>query len=242
MSALTDWLTGIANAIRAKDGTSAPIAHNTFATRIAAIPAGGASIANGLEITEFDASGNPTKVKVHGDTIWPHAFNSAGGGNSSWDWLTEITAPDLVEIKGNGIIYMPANLSTLTLLCTTLGESAIAYNHMTSITLPELPTVGAYAIYGNNALQSLTLPKCVTTTGTRPMSFNVANTTLTTVQLGSIGYPVTALSASTFNNANSVSLVITIYVTPGSQPLAGSPWSATNATIVYRSAVDGSVL
>ena len=74
------------------------------------------------------------------------------------------------------------------------------------------------------------------------MGFSDANTTLTTVQLGSIGYPVTALSVGTFYNATSASLVITVYVTPGSQPLAGSPWSATNATIVYRSAVDGSVL
>ena len=68
------------------------------------------------------------------------------------------------------------------------------------------------------------------------------NSKLETVILGSIGHPVTSINYTAFHRDTQLGLTITIYVTPGAQPLSGSPWGATNATIVYRSTVDGSVL
>ena len=88
------------------------------------------------------------------------------------------------------------------------------------------------------SLITLSLPKCNNYFGQTIMN----NTALQTVQLGSVGFPVTALNVAVFTNCTQLGLTITIYVTPGAQPLASSPWGATNATIVYRSAVDGSVL
>lgn len=67
-------------------------------------------------------------------------------------------------------------------------------------------------------------------------------TSLASAVLGGIGYPVTTISANSFSGCTQAGLTITVYVTPGSQPLAEAPWGATNATIVYRSAVDGGVL
>jgi len=198
---------------------------------------------NGLKITEFDVDMNPTKVEVLGDTIWRRAFASSASGTYPWQLVTEISAPNVTFVAYNGIINMSSLLHLYLPHVTTLSQSAIVGNHaLTNISLPELLSAEQYAIYNNSNVETYYFPKCTTTSGLRPMGFATANTSLVSAQLGSIGYPVTALSVGTFYNATSASLVITVYVTPGSQPLAGSPWNATNATIVYRSAVDGSVL
>lgn len=77
------------------------------------------------------------------------------------------------------------------------------------------------------------------------------DTALKTVQLGSIGHPVTDLtkiSNPIFRGCTQSGLTITIFVNAAdlaSIPTAvtqNSPFGATNATIVYKSSVDGSVL
>ena len=61
-------------------------------------------------------------------------------------------------------------------------------------------------------------------------------TALESVTLGSAGHPVTALTGNyIFKNCTQSGLTITIY-TSGGASLSGSPWGATNATIVYKSA------
>lgn len=64
---------------------------------------------------------------------------------------------------------------------------------------------------------------------------------LKNVQLGRIGNGVVSLS-NTFYGLTQRDLTITIYVDDGTTiPLSGSPWGASNATIVYKSSTDGSV-
>lgn len=67
-------------------------------------------------------------------------------------------------------------------------------------------------------------------------------TSLVTVQVGGIGKAVTSGVANIFQGCTQAGLTITLYVVPGTEPLTNSPWGATNATIVYCSSVDGSVL
>jgi hypothetical protein len=97
---------------------------------------------------------------------------------------------------------------------------------------------GTYLFYKSTAMTSVTCPLF---TSYSTYTFREC-TSLKSAILGSVGYPVTSLTTTSFNVDTQLGLTITIYVTPGAQPLANSPWGATNATIVYRSAVDGSVL
>ena len=68
-------------------------------------------------------------------------------------------------------------------------------------------------------------------------------TALEEAQLGSIGQPVTAMTSLVFDQCKQSNLVITIYVADDATlPLSGSPYGATNATIIYRSATTGEVI
>jgi hypothetical protein len=195
----------------------------------------------GVKITEMDAFYKPTKVVVFGETIWSNAFNSAGSGNGSWDALAEISCPDATVGYDFSFRALPALTSLSLPELTSAPSGSFIYQNpkITTLSIPKLTTAPTYTAYGNTALTDLSLPRVVFSSGTNPLG---GNPSLTTCQLGSIGYAVTALSGTTFSNMTQEGLTITIYVTPDTQPLANSPWGATNATIVYRSAVDGSVL
>lgn len=68
-------------------------------------------------------------------------------------------------------------------------------------------------------------------------------TKLKTVQLGSIGVPVTSISIYAFMSCTQSDLTIDIYVNDDAAlPLADSPFGATNATITYRSVTTGEVI
>lgn len=70
-------------------------------------------------------------------------------------------------------------------------------------------------------------------------------TALEEAQVGSIGYPVSAGTPSTltFYGCTNPDLVLTIYVADDAAlPFANSPFGATNATIIYRSATTGEVI
>ena len=64
------------------------------------------------------------------------------------------------------------------------------------------------------------------------------------IQIGSIGKAKsTSFYASAFSGSTNANLVITIYVADDATlPYANSPWGATNATVVYRSATTGEVI
>lgn len=70
---------------------------------------------------------------------------------------------------------------------------------------------------------------------------------LENVTFGKIGIPVKTISQIAFRVTSRepriAQLTITIYVADDATlPLANSPWSATNATIIYRSATTGEVI
>ena len=67
-------------------------------------------------------------------------------------------------------------------------------------------------------------------------------TALEQIQLGSVDNGVSSIYSRAFRGSTNVDLVITIYVADDTTiPLSGSPWGATNATIVYRSSTTGEV-
>lgn len=91
----------------------------------------------------------------------------------------------------------------------------------------------------NSTIERLHMPRLSTT------STFVARacTNLKTAVLGGIGYPVNSLSGYTFDSCTQADLTITLYVADDAAlPLAGSPWGATNATIIYRNSTTGEVI
>ena len=74
-STLTSLFTDIASAIRAKDGTSAPIVADNFPTAIANIPSGSTTI------SPLSVTSNGTYTAPSGTAYSPVTVNVSGGGS-----------------------------------------------------------------------------------------------------------------------------------------------------------------
>lgn len=95
-------------------------------------------------------------------------------------------------------------------------------------------------------LESVVINSSMTFTNNNNEFWNC--TKLKTAQLGGIGRPISNLSHSNvFRACTQTGLTITIYVNASSlsslpSGITGSPWGATNATIIYRNSTTGEVL
>lgn len=161
-----------------------------------------------------------TNLKMSG---WPSTWNSVNIATTAFDACTGIT------------------ITTVPSMVTTLSRSA--FRGCTSIPSMALPvSVTTFADTVFQSCTSMTAFSAPGATNYNSVSLLAGCTALQTVELGSVGKAVTIIRDTTFTGDTQVGLTITIYVTPGAQPLANSPWGATNATIVYHSSVDGSIL
>lgn len=122
--------------------------------------------------------------------------------------------------------------------------------HMRSM-LCAAESVGAASLAGTSnmvngctALETLAMPKAAY----YGHYFARDCTSLKTVQLGSIGHPVTSMSERVFYNDTQNNLTITVYVDAATTAdivadvKNNAPWGATNATIVYRNSTTGEII
>ena len=124
------------------------------------------------------------------------------------------------------------------------GGAFAACSSLVNISFPKLLTITCgtysnsygYTFNGCTGLVNVNLPKLQTTT-THDSTCGVFSgcTSLQNVTLGSIGSPVSSLGNYTFKNCTQSGLTITVYTADGNA-IAGSPWGATNATIVWEEA------
>ena len=141
-----------------------------------------------------------------------------------------------------GLCHNCANLSSISFpFLETIDNQdggALFYScsALTTLTLPSLKTLsgGGPLLEYCGGIQSVSLPVIQTLTTVECGAFRNL-TSLTSVQLGSEGNPISSIPSSTFSGCTQSGLTITIYTTGGAS-LSGSPWGATNATIVYESA------
>ena len=210
-------LTDIADAIRAKDGSSAPILTEDMADAIAAIPSG-TTITDGIVFKAFAANGEPAEIDFYG-TPKRRALQ--------YCWYV-ITAPVIVHF-----VDKPKNIGYYAL--------SNAYIHPDISTFSDVETAdeGAFTFYTNaaNNLNSeiLSLPS-FTGGGTGGSRFRVANAYYyggfflpkmqsihdfdwyqhrvanVNLQIGSIGYPVTSCAQRPFGTSTG-SGTITVYTT-----------------------------
>ena len=104
--------------------------------------------------------------------------------------------------------------------------------------LPNLVSLGNYALSASTStagssspLKVIDLPK-IQTIGTYAFRYR---STLESVTLGSVGNPVTSIGSNAFNSCTQSTLTITVYTSDGTA-LSGSPWGATNANVVFKTA------
>ena len=115
--------------------------------------------------------------------------------------------------------------------CTNMAEAYVGGVVGTS-TLP------SYTFGYCSGLVKLVLPDIKNV----PNNFAPYCTALEEVILGDVSKPITSIGSNSFDGCTQSGLTITVYVTPGTQPLSNSPWGATNATIIYRSSVTGDII
>lgn len=231
-------LTEIADAIRAKDGSSGAITPANMADAVQAIPSGGAAITDGIVIKARNTDGYATEIDFYGTTVQKDQFYNRIATDGAWKMLHTIHFQDtLTGIRSyafyacGNLVFSAGQLDSV----ISIDANALSSNASTELTLPSLTSVGQYAFISMTNLATVSLPKL---TNCNVGGFLRGCTTLQTVQLGSMGYAVTAVHNLAFMNDTQTGLIITVYTTGDRADtiVTNIRNSATNATIVIKAA------
>lgn len=251
-------LTSVANAIRAKGGTSAQMAFPTgFVSAVQAIPTG--TTPTGTKQISITQNGTTTEdvaayanaeimVNVSGYTIEDIATNDAF-------YHQNITLPSTVTAIGSGAFYAKQISSISGTGVKTVGVKAFACDTLVGrssfvFNFPALETVERYAFTGNDMGNQMAVVTAFTCKGsifegcinlpsvkyTRPTMidgdqvYNVP--TVTTIIINSTP---TTINLNAFRRATGLT---DIYVPWSEGAVANAPWGATTATIHYNTVFD----
>ena len=212
-------LSGIADAIRGKNGSTDTYMPNEMAAAITAIETGGTTDTNTIKGI-IDRSITSLVIPDGVTTIG----NSALGYCKS---LTSVTLPDGVTTIGKFAFCWCNSLPSINLpnSLTSIDTSAFMYcTKLASVKLPEgLTTIGDSA-FEKSGLTSITVPSSVTT-----IKYNAfGSCDLISVKFK--GTP-TSIHSTAFNGCTNLT---TINVPWAEGEVANAPWGATNATINYN--------
>lgn len=144
---------GIADAIRAKDGTSAAIAHQNFPDRIAAIQTG-ISIKDVLE-----RNYGTTQIELTGP--WSQNYVEIHGGMFKFcSTLTSFSLTGTEVDVGDYAFYTCYNLQSLNIDAIDIGDYAFYGAEMLqgSISFPHLSYIGCYAFGACTGITSFSAP------------------------------------------------------------------------------------
>ena len=197
-------LTAIGNAIRAKEGSTALIAPGNMATKIANLPTGG-----GGEVIVDDLGLELITAENHGSTIT--ALPSG---------ITNIRPYAFYKMNQLAITSIPNSVSNI---------STYAFDQ-TNITLPGLPSnieyIEKYALSTVKFTGSLVVPASLK--AIQDYAFSV--TTGDAREIIFLGTPSVGLGTNALKNSRFTSIKV-----PWSEgAVAGAPWGATGATVIYN--------
>ena len=194
------------------------------------------------------------KLKVIADAI--------RGKTGKTDGLTLDQMPTEIEgiQSGGGEFYFTpygvGYVPNMVLDCTTIvGQAWKRADKIKSLELTEWNPTAATDIktenavqpndcFGYNGLETLLLPKLQY----GGHYWARGSTNLKTVQLGSVGFPITGgIGSLFFRDCTQTGLTITVYVdattlADAKTKTGAPPWGATNATIIYRNSITGEVI
>ena len=151
-----------------------------------------------------------------------------------------------------GVGYTPNMVLDCTVIVTPAWKGAdnikslelTEWNPTDSLHLNQQNGASLNDVFGYNSLETLLLPKLQY----GGHYWARGSTNLKTVQIGSVGFPVTGgIGSLFFKDCTQTGLTITVYVdattlADAKTKTGAPPWGATNATIIYRNSITGEVI
>ena len=166
------------------------------------------------------------------DISLPQSLKKLGNGAFAWDKFVTIELPDSLEKIGISCFENCTNLTAINIPNGITTLEAKAFSNCKNLrTLTGGLNVESLrqSVFENAALLSINLPKCSILENA--VLSTAGNGTYT---LGSVGYPVTSISAHAFWNLRDSTIIL--YTTTGDETaLSGSPWGAdSSSTFIYE--------
>lgn len=159
-------LSSVADAIRTKGGTSAPLAFPAgFVNAIQAFP--DAMTLDSLSVTE---NGTYTPSSGHAfSEVTVNVSGGGGGGHEDEDGIIDRTISgtyinNRATKIGKYAFYICSSLTAVSFsLCTTIGSSAFYLcNNLAAVSFPLCTTINGSAFYGCSSLSAASFPLCTT--------------------------------------------------------------------------------
>ena len=190
-------LTAIADAVRAKKGTTEPIALTDLAAEIESIQSGGGSSSNKLAlVVGVQSADNPydiTASDLEGVTVLgDYAFYNKRG-------LRSIDLSNVTNMPTYAF-YACTNLTSVSMPKVTSIDKYAFYvcTNLTSVSMPKVTSIKDNAFNGCYALTSLTIPSTCTMIGTRALQCGESSNKCTFIFEGTT--PPAITSATIFAN------------------------------------------
>ena len=225
-------LTTYANEVTGQSDTNLSDAVHTLASGYGQ---GGGNITDGIVVTARNANGRATSVDFYGDTVHIQQFYNRTRTDGAWIALQSVTVNSTVTAIENNAFYCCGVLSDIDLSTVTTIGSAVFQECISLVTanLSSLTRIAQNAFLGCTTLSTVYAP--LLTNCNYSMALRGC-TALETVQLGSVGHGVTAVSNSFFQQDTQSGLTITIYTTGSyvDAAVAQTRNGATNATIIIK--------
>ena len=223
-------LTGVADVIRSKRGTSAKLSFpEEWKTAINAISSNESYVPMEPYIEEkYDSNGNLIDFTLHGyQKVRAYLFYEQSFLTSSSlpEGLTSIGESAFTECTSLALTSLPKSL-------TSIG--AYAFAGCTSLALTSLPegltSIDVYAFRNCTSLALTSLPEGLTSIGASAFSYCTSLTSITFK-----GTPTDINSSAFYGCTN----LIDIKVPWAEGSIDDAPWGATNATITYNYTGEG---
>lgn len=183
----------------------------------------------------FEGTSTVIKIPKNTTKIRDDCFNARGNSHTStgeieyYVSLTSVLMPDSVTSIGKSAFYLCENLALTSLPSSLTSIGGYAFCGCKNLALTSLPEgltiIGEQAFRYCPSLAITSIPSSVTTIG--DLAFHIC-TGLTEITFE--GTP-NSINSSVFNGCTNLK---TIRVPWSKGEVAGAPWSATNATIVYN--------
>ena len=172
---LTDFLTGVANAIRTKKGTMAKINPQNFETEIESIKSGST---NDIVKETIDKT-----IKVITMNDLQGATSIGGYAFYACNRLTSVTIPNSVTSIGEWAFCDCSSLTSVTMGNGLTSIGGLAFNGcsgLTSVTIPDSVTSISYQVFGycNSLINVTMLPTAPPTLGSNVFPSNITTITV----------------------------------------------------------------